>query len=644
MPIALNKTAEAFGYTGRSAQNDLYNALKKGKITFDEFNNKLIELDGGVGGFAELARKSSGGIGTAFTNMKTAVVRGVTNVIESIDKMLTSNGLPNLQTIISNVGKKFEEVLNGIANNLPNIVNKIKEVYETLKPWLPLIGSIVAGIIAFNATVGIINAVKNAFNALKISITAVNLALRANPFVFILSAAIAAVLLIIQYWDPIKSFFAGLWEGIKSVAIAIWEPIKSAWNSTVSFFINLWNGIVGFFSNLWNGIVSVATTIWNGVIVAWQMVVNTVVTIFTPIIAFFIGIWDNIKTAAAAYWEIIKNVILGPILLLIDLVTGNLNDFKSHLSQIWNNIKDAANTIWTSLKNIVMSIIDAFISGAKTIFNAFKQFITSIWNGIKTVSSTLWNAIVSGITTIINGFVETVKTVISGFKSFLESTWNSIKTTASSIWTAMKQSVSSIVTGMLNAIVNAWNTIKDKTKAAFEAVVGFIQDPLEAIDLFQIGVDIIQGLINGIDSMASAVWDKVKSIVDGVKNAITGALGIHSPSRWMRDMVGKNMMLGWQIGIDKQKSSTLKKAGQMAEWMKPDVSDFVGGLRGFVPISHIVPTNVAPGTSGRIITNNKNNTFSPKIVNNFIKTESSPSEIARKQKQQMQRLALEWGY
>jgi phage-related protein len=197
---------------------------------------------------------------------------------------------------------------------------------------------------------------------------------------------------------------------------------------------------------------------------------------------------------------------------------------------------------------------------------------------------------------------------------------------------------------MLTAIETAWNTIKDKTKAAFEAVVGFIQDPLEAIDLFQIGVDIIQGLINGIDSMASAVWDKVKSIVDGVKNAITGALGIHSPSRWMRDMVGKNMVRGWIDGIEENKSSVLKKSEQLADWMKPEISGFVNGLRRYVPISNIVTANVASGTSGRTITHNNNNTFSPQIVNNFVKTESSPSEIARKQKQQMQRLALEWGY
>ena len=45
MPLALQKTAEAMGFVGKSAQRDLYAALKDGTVTFDQFNDKLIELE-----------------------------------------------------------------------------------------------------------------------------------------------------------------------------------------------------------------------------------------------------------------------------------------------------------------------------------------------------------------------------------------------------------------------------------------------------------------------------------------------------------------------------------------------------------------------------------------------------------------------
>lgn len=87
MPLALTKTAESFGFAGESAKNDFYEALKNGEITFREFSNKLIELNDGVGGFAELAKTNSKGIATSFKNIQTAVVNGTAKVITSFDRL-----------------------------------------------------------------------------------------------------------------------------------------------------------------------------------------------------------------------------------------------------------------------------------------------------------------------------------------------------------------------------------------------------------------------------------------------------------------------------------------------------------------------------------------------------------------------------
>ncbi|WP_155974228.1 tape measure protein [Streptococcus ruminantium] len=87
MPYALQKTAESFGFAGKSAQRDFYAALKGGKITFDQFSERLVELDKGVGGFAELAKENSKGIATSFSNLKNAVVRGVAGTIKALDDL-----------------------------------------------------------------------------------------------------------------------------------------------------------------------------------------------------------------------------------------------------------------------------------------------------------------------------------------------------------------------------------------------------------------------------------------------------------------------------------------------------------------------------------------------------------------------------
>ena len=112
MGLALNRIAESFGYAGESAQNDLYAALQNGEITFSQFNSRLIQLNSGVGSFADLAKTSSTGIKTAWTNMGTAMVRGTTTIIEALDKGLSETKFESIQNVIETTGEAIEGAMN----------------------------------------------------------------------------------------------------------------------------------------------------------------------------------------------------------------------------------------------------------------------------------------------------------------------------------------------------------------------------------------------------------------------------------------------------------------------------------------------------------------------------------------------------
>ncbi len=106
MPVALRMTAEAFGYAGSSATNDFYEALRDGDITFEQFGDKIIELNNQTGGFADMAKESSKGIATSWQNVKTAVVNGTTFVIEALDNMLkevTGNNIAETFDVLKEV-------------------------------------------------------------------------------------------------------------------------------------------------------------------------------------------------------------------------------------------------------------------------------------------------------------------------------------------------------------------------------------------------------------------------------------------------------------------------------------------------------------------------------------------------------------
>ena len=112
MGLALNKVAESFGFAGESAQNDLYAALQSGDVTFSQFNSRLIQLNNGVGGFADLAQTSSVGIKTAWTNMGTAMVRGTTTMITALDKGLSETKFESIQNVIETTGDTIEGAMN----------------------------------------------------------------------------------------------------------------------------------------------------------------------------------------------------------------------------------------------------------------------------------------------------------------------------------------------------------------------------------------------------------------------------------------------------------------------------------------------------------------------------------------------------
>ena len=112
MGYALTQVAESFGYAGESAQNDLYAALKDGDITFNQFNSRLIQLNEGLGGFADMAQTSTVGIKTAWTNMGTAIVRGTTTIIEALDKGLSKTKFESIQNVIETTGDAIKGAMN----------------------------------------------------------------------------------------------------------------------------------------------------------------------------------------------------------------------------------------------------------------------------------------------------------------------------------------------------------------------------------------------------------------------------------------------------------------------------------------------------------------------------------------------------
>lgn len=153
MTLALNKTAESFGFAGEAAQTDLYAALKGGSITFREFNAQLIELSNEVGGFADLAQTNSESLRTSWTNLGTAFVRNTANILTKFDelsKALTGNSIAqNIDSMQQVINKAFSAIGTSIDLVTPIIVATVdgfRLLHDATEPLHPVFMAAAAGI------------------------------------------------------------------------------------------------------------------------------------------------------------------------------------------------------------------------------------------------------------------------------------------------------------------------------------------------------------------------------------------------------------------------------------------------------------------------------------------------------------------
>ena len=154
-PGQMNQLAQSLlGATAN--QKDLYAALQDGKISVDDMNNAIIRLDqeGGEGfsSFAEQAKAATGGIGTAWTNVQSAITKGVANLISSIDQAAAAADLPTISeslNILKDGVNAFFGVLSNVASGIVTAVAPaIKFLGDNIENVAVSVGSIVAGMAA----------------------------------------------------------------------------------------------------------------------------------------------------------------------------------------------------------------------------------------------------------------------------------------------------------------------------------------------------------------------------------------------------------------------------------------------------------------------------------------------------------------
>src|SRR5699024_6221641 len=102
-----------------------------------------------------------------------------------------------------------------------------------------------------------------------------------------------------------------------------------------------------------------------------------------------------------------------------------------------------------------------------------------------------------------------------------------------------------LVQSLIEGLFSYWNKMMSKIKEFFKGTIfeGLIN---KVTDMAKAGLELVQGLWNGIKNAASWLWNKVSGWCNDLLNNIKSFFGIHSPSKVFEDEIG--VMLGEGIG------------------------------------------------------------------------------------------------
>ena len=283
MPAQLKQVAQAMGYV---SADELGESLRKGEVSMDEFMATMVKMNKeSVAGFRSLeeqAKAATGGFATSIANMKSAVTRGLTGMVEGINDALSNSGLPTIQEMISKIGETIEKVLKAIGKVFGKVIAWIAENKEEILGWIKTIVSVAIawGVVsaAVSALVGIITTVTTIVSTFG-SVFGVVFGVAAVAAVGALSGAISGV---IDWFTDINEKTGDIGKTMEIVFAnigVIIAKVKKVFVTAINFIKIAWNTMCLGFEVAFKGAAAVILTIWDSVTAAVNAAVKGIIKI-----------------------------------------------------------------------------------------------------------------------------------------------------------------------------------------------------------------------------------------------------------------------------------------------------------------------------------------------------------------------------
>lgn len=541
---------EQLGIQTRDSNGDLLGASE----IAEELQNKLGGLDS-ASRDAALSTIFGSDAMRAATVMMDSGTEGIQKYINAANDQEAAQRLANsqmsdgsraieelkgsLETAAIQIGDTLAPIVQKVAELITALVNKFSALPEgvqqvivvvgilvaALGPLLMVIGQISLGISAVAGALsklsGIGGVATKLVGGIKTAVTGLLGMITAHPVIAVITAIIAALVTLYNKCEWFR-------EGVNRILKAIRDGFFAAWDGIVEFFTET-------IPNAWNEMLS--SLLANPTI---RTIVTTITDSFTKLKENLNGIWNGIKQLAQNAWEFIKNATLAPVLLMIDLVTGDFEQLKTDLENILNNIKNAVANIWDSIKEITSNIWNEIKNVVSTLVTLVKETAIS---GFEALRDGIKNAI-RELPKIVSDIFEKIGSTISGW---IDNAWE---------WGA------DFINGLKEGILSGVRGIVDAVKGIGDKIRSFLhfsrpdEGPLRDYETWM--PDFIDGMVKGINENVYKVSNAVKRVAKTMSESMYGGTPALASATQTNIVLNNNV--GVQIGNQKLDSYIVETA------------------------------------------------------------------------------------
>ena len=209
--------------------------------------------------------------------------------------------------------------------------------------------------------------------------------------------------------------------------------------------------------------------------------------------------------------QIIQNTVVNAMKVIQGIINVVMGIITGNWSQAWNGIKQIGSGVWN------------FITGTFSAFGASLKAIAQVaWNLLGSVISGGWNLIKSGTYAAWNGIKSAVSSGVSGVISFVTSLPGRITGIFSGAGSWLWNAGVSIIKGLLNGITSMFSSVKNKLSSLTSMLPSWKGPaPVDKVLLTPAGELIMQGLIKGLESQYGAVRSSLQGLTEDLSKPAT---------------------------------------------------------------------------------------------------------------------------